>query len=139
MNEPDDSLGQSESRPARESVSPRHRPKASKLELPPLPQPTWPLVMIVAVMLGATLAARHRRPIRLEDQAISVAAYRVDVNHAEAWELACLPSVGPAMADRIISERERGGPFRGPDDLKRVRGIGEATVAQLEPLVGFGH
>ena len=39
------------------------------------------------------------------------------------------------VADTIVAERERNGPFRSPDDLTRVHGIGEGRLAQLRDFV----
>jgi competence protein ComEA len=61
----------------------------------------------------------------------------VAVNQATAPELERLPSIGPALAQRIIAFRERHGPFRTLDDLLGVPGIGKATVSKLAPLVKF--
>jgi competence protein ComEA len=61
----------------------------------------------------------------------------VAVNQATAPELERLPSIGPALAQRIIAFRERHGPFRTLDDLLGVPGIGKATVGKLAPLVKF--
>ena len=57
----------------------------------------------------------------------------VDVNLATAAEFARLPGVGPALAARIIELRGRDGPFASVDDLRRVRGVGDATLARLRP------
>lgn len=59
----------------------------------------------------------------------------VDLNHATAAELERLPGIGPALAARIVADREANGPFRSVDDLDRVRGIGPATVERLRPFV----
>ncbi|HEY8552527.1 MAG TPA: ComEA family DNA-binding protein, partial [Thermaerobacter sp.] len=63
---------------------------------------------------------------------------RVDVNRATAAELEALPGIGPALAQRIVADREVNGPFRRPQDLSRVSGIGEKTVAQLLPYITTG-
>jgi len=53
----------------------------------------------------------------------------VNVNTADAETLAReLNGVGPALAEAIIEERERNGAFASPDDLKRVKGVGERIV-----------
>lgn len=62
---------------------------------------------------------------------------RLDPNTATATELARLPRVGSALAARIVADRERHGPFRGADDLARVRGIGPAMVEALQPHLAF--
>lgn len=51
----------------------------------------------------------------------------VDINRASREELESLPGVGPTLAARIISGR----PYARVDDLRRVRGIGERTLARI--------
>jgi competence protein ComEA len=60
---------------------------------------------------------------------------RIDVNRASAAELELLPGVGPKMAERIVEERTLRGRFKRPRDLRRVKGIGEKTLARLLPYV----
>ena len=55
----------------------------------------------------------------------------VDLNTADLAALTALPGIGEKRAAEIIADRERNGPFRFPEDLARVKGIGEATVAEL--------
>lgn len=64
---------------------------------------------------------------------LSVQPYRVDLNRAGVAELQVLPGLGPARAEAIVLERIRHGRFDGIDDLMRVPGLGQATVAQLLP------
>jgi competence protein ComEA len=59
----------------------------------------------------------------------------VDINSATAEQLDALPGIGPATAAAIIADRQANGPFRSVDDLGRVRGIGDAKLAQLRGLV----
>jgi competence ComEA-like helix-hairpin-helix protein len=59
---------------------------------------------------------------------------RLDLNHCNARELAVLPEVGPALADRILRYREEEGPFKNIDQLLEVKGIG---VKRLGPLREF--
>jgi competence ComEA-like helix-hairpin-helix protein len=62
----------------------------------------------------------------------------IDVNRASSKELQQLPGIGPALAARILESRQKEGPFRGPNDLLRVKGIGEAKLARVSDLIGFG-
>ncbi len=59
----------------------------------------------------------------------------VDLNTATAAQLDTLPGVGPATATAIINDRTANGPFKSVNDLGRVRGIGNAKLDQLRPLV----
>lgn len=62
---------------------------------------------------------------------------RIDPNRDDEVELERLPGVGPALARRISEAREGGGPFRRPDDLLRVPGIGEATLLRIRAHLDF--
>ena len=59
----------------------------------------------------------------------------VNVNTADASQLALLPRVGPSVAQRIIDFRKENGPFKSPEDLMLVQGIGEKTYQLLKPYV----
>lgn len=59
----------------------------------------------------------------------------VNVNTAPQSELESLPGVGPVMATAIIEWRTTHGGFATVGDLLEVKGIGEATLSRLTPLV----
>ena len=61
----------------------------------------------------------------------------VDVDRATAVELDRLPRIGPALAQRIVTDRERHGPFGSLAALGRVPGVGPRLLEALEPLVTF--
>jgi competence protein ComEA len=81
-------------------------------------------------------------PLAHRDLAIELArplaaGERVDVDRADARELQRLPGVGPALAGRIVADRESLGVFGGIAGLDRVAGIGPATLARLAPHLRF--
>ncbi len=59
----------------------------------------------------------------------------IDLNTATAEQLDTLPGIGPTTARSILDERRRRGRFDSVDDLLDVRGIGEAKLAEIRPLV----
>ncbi len=61
----------------------------------------------------------------------------INVNTADAELLTELPGIGPAKAAAIIEDREANGHFESPEDLTRVSGIGDGTVANLEDQISF--
>lgn len=69
-----------------------------------------------------------------ESEASPAGGRRIDINSAVAAELALLPGIGPALAERIIEDRERRGPFRRVEDLDRVKGIGPRIVERVKAL-----
>jgi competence protein ComEA len=62
----------------------------------------------------------------------------VNVNTATAAELTALPGIGQAKADAIVKYREEHGPYRSPEDLLQVRGIGEALLTRIRPHITTG-
>ena len=53
----------------------------------------------------------------------------INVNTADAETISeSLQGVGPSKARAIVEYRQKHGPFRSPDDLSLVKGIGERTV-----------
>jgi len=62
------------------------------------------------------------------------AAARVNINSASADELASLPGIGPAKAKAIIDHRSEQ-PFRSPDDLRKVKGIGDKLFDRVKDQI----
>ena len=59
----------------------------------------------------------------------------VDLNTAEAEELATLPGIGEGLAKRIVAYRTEHGPFEGPEGLMEVSGIGEKKLEELRDYI----
>lgn len=59
----------------------------------------------------------------------------VNLNTADAAALDTLPRIGPALAERILSWREKNGPFASVEDLLDVPGIGDSILEGLRDLV----
>ena len=65
-------------------------------------------------------------------------ASRVNINTASREELERLPGIGPALASRIVEHRGRYGPFRRAEHLVQVRGMSDARLRELLPLIEAG-
>lgn len=102
------------------------------------------LLMIAGLLVGGLVLLWPKseqspthlaRPIVFRDVAVVAPRFmtpqKVDVNTADADELAKLPGVGPALAARVVEYRSAHGPFRTLDDLVAVKGIGPAIVDRL--------
>jgi competence ComEA-like helix-hairpin-helix protein len=79
---------------------------------------------------GAPGAAAER-PRSASPAGRCAAGHPVPVNRASAAELECLPGIGAALAERIVADRTRRGPFRELKDLERVPGIGPRLAERL--------
>ena len=62
----------------------------------------------------------------------------IDINAATADELATLPGIGPAIAQRIVDHRAANGPFGSVEELADVSGVSLRMVDALRPLVRVG-
>jgi len=71
-------------------------------------------------------------------------AGKIDPNTASWQTLAAIPSMGEKRAQAIVAYRDKAIAaghgaivFRSATDLERVKGIGTATAANLEPYLSF--
>jgi len=109
---------------------------------PLLPARSQPLVAgLVALGLAALggwyLAAGGLRGGLVHHATAPAAAgsFTVNINAAGAGELAQLPGLGAATAERIVEHRRTHGPFASHDDLLAVPGIGPVTLEGLRPFL----
>jgi competence protein ComEA len=82
---------------------------------------------------GMDLAAHEAAVLRNLQEGVSRGlrpGEKIDPNSADARALQRLPRVGPALAARIVAERDKA-PFTSAADLTRVSGIGPAMIAAL--------
>ncbi|MBZ2188154.1 helix-hairpin-helix domain-containing protein [Alcanivorax sp. JB21] len=60
----------------------------------------------------------------------------VNINQASAAELAeALEGVGLTRAEAIVADREQHGPYASAEDLRRVSGIGPATIERNKSYI----
>ena len=72
------------------------------------------------------------------DQGSLSVVRRIDINSADAAQLDLLPGIGPALASRILADREENGVYQTIDELDRVRGIGPKTIEKIRSFVIIG-
>lgn len=62
----------------------------------------------------------------------------VNVNTAGKDELMSLPGIGQVRAQAILDDRTANGPYRYPEDLLRVKGIGQGILAGILDQITTG-
>ena len=72
-------------------------------------------VMIVLSMVG---------PIYADDSG------KININTASAEELVTLNGIGESYAVKIVEYRKTKGPFKSPEEIMNVKGIGAKTYEQ---------
>ena len=65
----------------------------------------------------------------------TAAPVSVNLNTADQTELEALPGIGPVTAQSILDWRAENGSFTSVDQLLDVSGIGDVTLADIEPYV----
>jgi len=78
-------------------------------------------VLVVLAPVWAQTTAKTAEPAK---------AATVNLNTATADQLAELKGVGPKLAETIIKHRETSGPFKTPEDLMNVKGVGQKVFDQ---------
>ncbi len=64
----------------------------------------------------------------------------VNINTADADTLMkILKGVGPAKAEAIVEYRKKNGPFKSPDQLADVSGIGKKLVEENREVITVGE
>jgi len=87
----------------------------------------------VAAVLAVALAVLVVPALAVAGSASKpVPTSKVNLNTANAEQLATLPGVGPALAGRIVEYRQKSGAFRSTKDVMNVKGIGEKNFAKIE-------
>ena len=60
---------------------------------------------------------------------------KIDINSADEETFQLLYRIGPALAKRIVEDRQKNGPFKSADDLDRVSGIGPKIIQSNRYLI----
>jgi competence protein ComEA len=103
------------------------------------PAALWTLAVVSALALGLAawrgygLTRWSTRPPPIEKGVVPLSPF--DLNRASATDLENIPGLGPTLAARIVEERQRQGGFRSLDDLRKVKGIGPATLERIRPFL----
>ena len=61
----------------------------------------------------------------------------VNINTADASQLAMLPGVGAKSAQRIVEYRSQNGSFRKTSDLMQVKGVGAKSFERIAPYIAL--
>jgi len=91
---------------------------------------------VAVVVLPAWLRSVPTGPVVVRDA--GAAPVRIDVNRAPWYEWMLLQGIGEVRARRLVEYRESHGPFRSPEDLKRVPQMPEGWVEKAIGHLTFG-
>ena len=106
------------------------------------------LGLLALTGLGVKLWMERPKPITIEPgphpdyaawDAQLHAARLINLNHASIDELARLPEIGPATAQRIVEYRTAHGAFGDAADIQSVSGIGPKTFDAIKDYITVGE
>jgi competence protein ComEA len=63
---------------------------------------------------------------------------KININKATVKELTKLKQVGVKVAEKIVEFREKKGPFKNPEDIMKVPGIGPKIFEQNKDIIITG-
>ena len=100
-------------------------------------RPDAPPGEVQLLSAGAPGIPRAHRDSSLEAARPLAAGERIDLDRANAAEVARLPRVGQVLARTIVLDREARGPFGSLEALDRVPGVGPGLLAAIQGQVSF--
>jgi competence ComEA-like helix-hairpin-helix protein len=75
--------------------------------------------------------AGELQPVNLPPEVANIFFREIPINRADKNILTSLPGIGPVIAEKIVSRRNKHGPFRSKDELLNIAGIGPKKFAGL--------
>lgn len=89
-------------------------------------------------VIVSTLPPRSQSTQSVQISPSGTTAAFVNINTADAQELAGLPGIGEVLAERIVDYRNTHGPFASPEELLNVNGIGTSKLEAILDSVTTG-
>ncbi len=100
-----------------------------------------PVLGALSLIVSSTLLPVSAAPKEVSpaDTKVSqlVTSELINLNTANAKELATLPGIGESRALRIINYREQNGKIKSLEQLSEIKGFGERSIAKLKGRVVF--
>lgn len=70
-----------------------------------------------------------------DNKVISESSGEININTADQQILTQIKGVGPSTAKKIVDYRKENGEFKSIDELIKVKGIGEKSLAKMRPYL----
>jgi competence protein ComEA len=77
------------------------------------------IILSLILMVALPVGAQQAKPAKQQS--------KININKATVVELTQLAKIGEKYAERIVEFRKKNGPFKKPEDIMKVKGIGEKT------------
>jgi competence protein ComEA len=86
----------------------------------------WQVLLVALIVLASAVPrpAGAEKAGSTEVKAAVPSGDKVNINTADVKELMKLSGVGRSVAERIVQYRDAHGPFKKPEELRKVEGVG---------------
>jgi competence protein ComEA len=91
--------------------------------------------ILSALLVSAFVLSGAAATLAQSDKPAAVSKATINLNTATIDQLADLPGIGRATAQRILDYRQKNGGFKKIEELMNVKGIGEKSFLKLKPLI----
>jgi competence protein ComEA len=107
----------------------QEQPTEFEKEITTLRKSLISILTVVTLLFGAlgAFAAEEAAPAKV--------AGVVNINTADASQIAYLPRIGAKTAERVVAWREENGQFKKATDLMQVKGISDKTFDLISPYL----
>lgn len=85
-------------------------------------------VVVLVVMVAFALEAKTC----FSAQAV---AGKANINTATVEQLSLLPGIGTKIAEDIVNYRKTNGNFNSPEDLRKVKGVGDKKFEKVKEFI----
>lgn len=91
------------------------------------------LISVALVGVGINFAVKVNAPVAGAFKMDNHLA-KINLNQATPQDLLNLPGISPKLANKILAYRNNRGMFKGIEELKEIKGIGDYRYEKLKDL-----
>ena len=92
-------------------------------------------VTLLCVLIVSPAIAQDNKDETVKTNETLASMQQVNINEADADTLATLKGIGKDRALKIIEHREQNGLFEKPEDIMKVKGIGQKIFEQNKEFI----
>ena len=93
------------------------------------------IVVVPASAKGTSKSSTKKEQTAKPKSTKPASIQKININKADLKTLTTLQGIGDKLAKAIIKHRKKNGPFKKPEDIMQVKGIGEKIFGKNKKLI----